>query len=331
MELVPLPRAMRNRGFTGWPEVYRVSQNESAPPPGISYVIAEEVDFALLFRLMIPTLEKQHGYFSWPDIYKSLVGEVYYDQRVYHQKPLLQGEGHSYGAGSSAPETMTIEQLAMDKATYVDIDMLAELAMIPAFLTDIREAITVNVTNGFMWQDGFNKKTGICSGSLIERPKPRSLIILDISSSIPDGVSAGMLTLIKTITDIVCADLIITGSTSYFYTKNEAMKLDIREVRRKIGRSNESTMFTRILETHDMNYENVITFGDSDNPGMVRLNQRLDVKRWYSFFCMTQDTYGYGHEHHCGYGRWIKYNCPTVEIIDNCDWAKFFKPSDPKW
>lgn len=324
MELIQMPRLMRNKGFTGWPQVYRVSKNEPAPPVGISYIIGETVDFALIFRLMVPILQKQHAYFDWEEIYKSLVGKQYHEQRVYTQT-IVPGEGQSYGESSYGTESVTIEQLASDNATYVDLDMLTELAMIPAFLSDIRQAITVNVTNGFKWQDGFNKKTGICSGSLIEQPKPRSLIILDISSSIPDGVSAGMLTLIKTITDIVCADLIVTGSTSYFYTKDEAMKLDIHEVRRIVGRSNESVMFNAILMSHDMDYQNVITFGDSDNPRPVELTQKINVERWYSFFTMSNDTYGISYRAGCGYGRWVKQNCPGVTITHNTEWAKFFK------
>jgi hypothetical protein len=276
---------------------------------------------------MVPTLEKQHGYFEWAEIYKNLTGVPYYEQRIYTQVE-VEGTGASYGASSYGPELVTIEELASDRATYVDLDMLTELAMVPAFLTDIREAITINVTNSYKWQDGFNKKTGLCTGSIVEQPKPRSLIILDISASIPDGVSAGMLTLIKTITDIVCSDLIVTGSTSFFYTKNEAMQLDIREVRRIVGRSNESDMFRQILVTHDMDYDNVITFGDTDNPGGIKLQQRLNIRRWYSFFTMERDTYGHRYVSGCGYGRWVQENCPHVQIIHNTDWAKFFKKND---
>jgi hypothetical protein len=326
MELIQQPKQMRNRGFTGWPEIYRVSMKEPAPPVGVSYVIAEELDFALLFRLFVPLLIKQHGYFDWPAIYESLTGGVYYEQRVYTQyTDPLECEGHEYGAPGTGAELVTIEQLATDKATYVDIDMLTELAMVPAFLVDIRQAITTNITNNYQWIDGFNKKTGICTGSLVEQPKARSLVILDISSSIPDGISAGMLVLIKTITDVVCADLIVTGSTSYFYTKEEAMNLDIREVRRIVGRSNESHMFHAILQSHDMDYENVITFGDSDHPEPIELSQKLNIKRWYSFFTMCGDTYGFSYKGGCGYGRWIEQNCPHVSITHNTEWAKFFQ------
>lgn len=328
MELIQLPRAMRNRGFTGWPAVYRVSAKEEKPPEGIPYVIAESVDFALLFRLMIPQLMKQHGYFNWEEVYKSHTGQEYYAQRVYSQRTDGTGSGSAYGVSSSEQCDVTLQQLGADNATYVDLDMLAELAMIPTFMTDIREAITINVTNSFAWQDGYDKKRGLCTGSLVEMPRARNLVILDISSSIPDGVSSGMLTLIKTITDIVSADLILTGSQSYFFTQDEAQSMDIKEQRRRIGRNNESEMFFKILRSIDLNYENVITFGDSDHPGSIDLRRRLEIKKWYSFFTMRYDTYGRPAELGAGYGRWVKENSPGVSVIHNTDWAKYFAKSD---
>jgi hypothetical protein len=338
MELIQLPRPMRARGFTGWPQVYRISKNEETPPLGVSYIIAEQVDFALVFRLMIPTLEKQHGYFNWPEIYESITKIPYQPQRVFQREDNgSDGTGHVYTGTDPSRCSRSLDEQARDEATYVDLDMLTQLAMVPAFISDIREAITVNVTNSFHWQDGYNKKTGICTGSLTEQPQPRSLVILDISGSIPDGVSAGMLTLIKTITDVVNADLIITGGSSYFYTRDEARQLDIREVRRKVSFSNEALMFYEILKTHDMDYHNVITFGDSDHPGAfggeaeITLKQKLSIERWYSFFCMKNDSYGTRSVKGVGYGRWVHQNCPTATRIDNTDWAKYFKMRTDEW
>lgn len=323
MELIQLPKPMRHRGFTGWPQVYRVGKNEELPPPGISFVIAEKVDFPLIFRLMVPTLIKQHGYFDWPVVYKELVGKAYVPQRVYRTIEIA-GSGTSYYESTFGKEEVSLEELAADDATYVDLDVLTELAMVPAFMTDIHDAIAVNVTNNYQWSDGYDKKRGLCSGYLTEQPRSKSLVILDISYSIPDGVSAGMMTLIKTISDITHADVILTGGRSYFYTVDEVKAMDIHAERERIPRSNESDMFRAILATHDMDYENVITFGDSDNPGPIELNQRINTKRWYSFFTMERDTYGSSYEHGAGYGRWVQENNPNVLVIHNTDWAKFF-------
>lgn len=326
MELIQLPKAMRNRGFTGWPQVYRVSENEPTPPVGIPYIIAEEADFALVFRIMVPTLMKQHPYFDWLEVYKAIAGEPYVEQRVYFTPEPTDSTGHLYHTTTEGTESATLYDLAADNATYVDLDMLSELGMIPSFIQDIHDAIKINVTNSYMWNDGYNKKTGICSGYLTEQPRPRNLIILDISYSIPDGVSAGMMTLIKTITDVANADLILTGGKSFFYTYDEVRNMDIHAERERIPRSNESPMFKKILQTHDMNYENIITFGDSDAPFMGNdMDLKINTKRWYSFFVKDRDGYGASHQHGVGYGRWIKQASPGVQVIHHTKWAKFFK------
>lgn len=335
MELIQMPRPMQLRGFTGWPEIYQVSAAEPLPPRGVSYLIAEKTDEALLFRLMIPILMKQHPYFNWMAVYESLVGEIYTPQRIYPNygpDEISDEKGYSYYE-SGGDCDMTLEELAADTMSYVDLDMLTQLQMIPAFMADIRDAVKVNVTNHYAWTDGFNKKTGLCSGYLTEQPEPRSLIILDISSSIPDGVSAGMMTLLKTMSEITHSDVILTGSRSYFYTIDEVRNMDIDAERKRIGRSNESSMFRTILQTHDMDYDTVITFGDSDNPGPIQLKQRITTQRWYSFFVgQWHDWYGRtGTKYGSGYGQWIEDNNPRVNIIRNNNWAKFFTNGNEQW
>lgn len=335
MELIELPGEMRNRGFQGWPSVYRVSSQEEPPPPGIPYIRAEKTDFPLVFRLMVPKLMVQHPYLNWSEVYRSLTGKKYSPLRVYRQRTEGEGldiDGSVYGASSTGTEMVSLEELAADDASYVDLDMLSKMSMIPTFIEDIREAIRINVTDNYQWTDGYNKKTGVCSGYLVEQPKARSLVILDVSYSIPDGVSAGMLTLIKTISEIVHADVIITGGKSFFYTCEEVRNIDIHEERRRIPRANEMVMFLDILQSHNMDYENVIAFGDSDWPGTLLLNQKINTKRFYSFFVSSIDQYGISYKSGAGYGRWVIENNPNVEVIHNTDWAKFFtKESRQTW
>lgn len=324
MQLIELPKLLQNKGFKGWPEVYQVGKDEPRPPVGISYIVAEEIDMPLIFRLFIPLLMKQHPYFDWIAVYEYLTGKLYYEQRIYFNL-LNNGTGLSYGNSQLNEEMMTLFELSADQDSYINLDVLETLGMIPTFMTDIRLAITANITNSFMWTDGYNKKLGICSGYLTEQPMDKSLIILDISKSIPDGVSSGMMALIKTMSDIVNADLILTGGTSYFYTRDEVRTMDIHKERKGIPRSNESDMFRAILMTHDMNYKNVITFGDSDNPGWeIYLPKKVNIERWYSFFTGTQDTYGNNYIAGVGYGRWVLENVPNVQVIHNTEWSKFF-------
>jgi hypothetical protein len=326
MELLELPQALQKRNFMGWPQLYVVGRQDEAPPVGIPYIRAEKQDSALVFRVLIPLLKKQHPYFDWEAIYQELTGTKYCQQRIYVDTIEKNCSGHVYDQPSLRREQVTLLELSSDKMSYVDIDVLMQLAMIPTFFTDIREAIKVNVTNSWVWQDGYDKKRGLCTGTLVEQEPSRSLVILDISRSIPDGVSAGMLTLIKTITDITHADLILTGGKSFFYTNEEARMMDIHEERARIPRSNEGAMFREILYSHDMDYRTVISFGDSDAPGAIPLTgQRISTKQWYSFFVSKNDTYGNSYHAGVGYGRWVAENNPRVEIRHYTDWAKFFK------
>lgn len=337
VERIELPTALKNRAFTGWPELYLVSASDTPPPPGVPFIRGESIDQPLIFRLLIPILMKKHGYFDWLEIYHALTGTTYVPERFWVIPESDDGStGHTYYESDFSEIDTPFEELAASDKTYVDIDMLADLKMLPVFMDDIREAISVNVTNNYAWTDGYNKKLGICVGSLTEQPQARNLVILDISGSIPDGVSTGMLTLIRTISDITNADLIITGGTSKFYTNEEAKQLDIRRVRRECSYANEGKMFNEILRTRDMNYRNIICFGDSDNPESYEkdirdLSTKLKIENIYSFFCMEQDRYNHSYRTGAGYCRWAIRACPDATVHHHTDWARYFTKEESRW
>lgn len=326
MEILRMPRILENRGVTGWPKIVLIGKGELPPTNGLPYIRATSQDYALTFRVLIPILKSNFSWFDWEEIYYELVGKPYRRQPIYvPDVDMTEETGHTYGASDERTEEMTLLELAADFSSYVDINVLLDLKMIPAFLTDITDAIRINITNNFQWIDGYNKKNGLCSGYLQETGRKKSLVILDISSSIPDGLSAGMMTLIQTITEVTHADLIITGGRSCFWTNTEVREMDIHKVRSSISRSNESDMFNAIITKQDMNYENVICFGDSDNPSPVDLSIKPNIKRLYSYFVGERDRYGVSYETVTGYGRWVMKNCPEVEIHHNIEWSKCFR------
>jgi hypothetical protein len=320
-----MPRALRNKGITGWPKIVLLGRNEPVPAIGVPYLRASKQDYALTFRLMVPLLEQSNPQFNWKRIYYELTGRKYKPAELFYRtnSEVDNSTGSSYYNSIERTEETTLAELASDTASALDLNTLMELKMLPTFMSNIAEAIKVNVTNNFAWQDGYNKKTKLCTGSLVEQPRKKSLVILDISWSIPEAVSAGMMTLIQTITDITHADLILTGAKSYFYTNDEVKAMDIHAERKRIPRNNESEMFREILKTHDMNYENVIVFGDSDNPGSIEVNAS-DVKKFYSFFVGKRDRYNRSYTSCAGYGRWIIDNNPNAQVIHNTNWAKLF-------
>lgn len=325
MELLRPPKAMLKRGLTDWPKIVLVGENEQ-PPLGMPYIRATKQDYVLTFRVLLPTLEEKYPYINWNEVFYGMTGRKYRPIKIDYTPPKLdQGNNTYYDAQPWLVEEKTLEELSRDVGSHVDMDILLEMQMIPKLFGDLAEVVKVNVTNEYRWIDGFNKKLGICSGHLQPQARKRSLVILDISRSIPDGLCTGMLTLIKTITDITHADLIITGAISKFYTNDEVRRMDIRKERHEIGRSNESEMFRKILDTHNMDYATVISFGDSDNPGPIVLNQPIHTEQLYDFFVGFSDTYGCNYKYGTGYARWVTTNSKNVKVVRNHEWAKLFK------
>lgn len=306
MRLLEMPSVLRGKGID-WPKIVVVESPKDVITPGIPYVVANyDDDRILLFRVLIPELEKKYPQFDWKEIYREQAGD--------------------WSSDSQNDELM---DLSRDFDTSIDINVLLDLKMLPQFFGEIEELVRTNVTNSFYWEDGYNKKTGLCTGQLMPAGMKRNLIVLDISSSIPDGLSAGLLTMLKTMTEVANADAIITGGTSYFFSNMELRSLDIHKVREMIPRSNESEMFIDILKHRNMDYKNVIAFGDSDNPcsnvygyyDMLKQNH-FDAENFYNFFVGTYDVYGNRYECLAGYGRWCVGK--HTEIHHNTSWVKYF-------
>lgn len=335
MELLRMPEAMRNKGIKGWPEVLVVSKNEEISEPGLPYIIAETQDYALLFRLMVPLLRTKWKHFDWEEVYYDLTGEAYYPQPIYFRwnEDDDDGPGIEYtGTSQDGTCKTTLEYMASDTASCLDVNMLMELRMIPTFMADVAEAIRINVTEGYRWTDGYNKKSKLCTGYLEEQPQPRTLMILDMSRSMPEGLVAGLLTLLATMVEATSADVIMTGGKSYFFTNEEAKRIDPQEMRCKIPMSNESDMFCDILRTHDMRYDAVISFGDSDSPHLdfdvkdrLKETAMYKVSTVYSFFAGERDRYGRSYEEGTGYANWAMLANPNARIVHNTSWARMFK------
>lgn len=327
MEILKIPAVLENKGIQGWPKIALVGEYEQAPE-GIPFIRAKTQDFALVFRVLIPMLKKRHPMFNWEEVYQQVTGNYYKPVHLYEERWSNEAESRYYKESSSNECSLTLEEMTADFSSSVDLNVLMQLKMIPTFMDDIAKAIRINITNEYAWHDGYNKKLGICSGYLEQQPRQKSLVILDISSSIPSGLSAGMMTLIQTITEITHADLILTGGQSYFYTNQEVRQMDIHKERKRISRSNESKMFENILLTHDLNYANVIAFGDSDTPQLdyQRLEHMSDcnIKKFYSFFVAEYDRYHTHYSTLAGYGKWVRSVSPNAEVIHNYKWARCF-------
>lgn len=331
IKILKAPEALVARGLSkAWPKLLLVSGNSKPPTDGTPFILVRnEKDESLAIRLIMPMIVKKMPFFDWEEVYKSVYHRPYNPIKIWFAKEIEGKTGITYGApsepGTDVTET-TLEELMDSDDTWIDMDIVHELGIMPKFCEDIYEAIRSDITNSFVWNDGYNKKTGLCVGSLEYNRLPRTLIIIDVSGSMPNGISAGLLAMISTMSSITNADVIVTGSKSVFISNEEAVDADPRKLRREIGRGNESLEFREIFRTHDMGYDNVISFGDSDNPGVGWIDDIPGVKPkiLYDFFVSSTDTYGVSSKAGTGYARWCIRANPrlTVKTYDN--WAHCF-------
>ena len=165
-----------------------------------------------------------------------------------------------------------------DRSASVDIDALMDLEMMPAFCIDITKAIRKNLI-GYDWTDGYNKKLDLCSGTYSVGYELKNLLIIDVSHSIPRGISATMLMLAETLKDRLNADLIVTGASSMMWRVEDNLPSP-QWIRRNIGLGNETYMFCEILkQLAGEEYANVIGFGDWDTPAMEYMSDEFKSRQ----------------------------------------------------
>ena len=235
------------------------------------------------------------------------------------------------GSKLKSSHDIRLEDYCADVENYVNIDVLQSLGFLPRFLSDVADAIRLNIYDQVMWRECYNKKLGCCVGSFDVGYDAPNLIILDISGSIPGGISATMLQLIDSMRVQASADLIITGGTSMFWENGEELPSP-DWIRAHIGYGNEATEFARILRDRvaGRHIGNVISFGDYDTPGEFqeyRFKQRFkkDFDDFVDVMSGTKiDRVMHYHTYsraETGYARWVKQLCPDVQEEFDTSWC----------
>lgn len=267
------------------PKLY-VATNASdarlAKDNGLPYVCWSAGAKDLLAQVLRPVLEKRFPYVDWA---KVLGGKKSIATAIVH----VPGDKdcHSLGLGSDeAPladiateersftgsvepgnqETLSISEYLDDTAGYVNIESLQQLELLPSFLGDIVDNIKRNLVAPLHWQEGWNKKKRCCLGNYHGEHQLPNLIIIDVSASIPRGISATMLTLADTLRSQVQADLIITGGISLYFPYGKGLPSP-DEIRRQVPLGNERKLFLNIVTKRlHKQYGHIISFGDDDYP-----------------------------------------------------------------
>ena len=207
-------------------------------------------------------------------------------------------------------QEVDLAEYAADETAAVNLDKLDELGLLPSFLGDVYSCVKRNLLQA-SWEEGWNKRLHAPMGNYhMCGGEGDNLIILDVSHSIPEGISSTMLTMIDTMRSKVDADLIVTGGDSLWFGKDDELPSPER-LRQLVPRSNESWMFNDILVEHVSlhDWDNVIAFGDNDTPAYDDRTKRalssVKVGRfWHYHTGRYLRTWGGKEDRHCGYAKW---------------------------
>lgn len=318
MKKFQLPSCLVRLGVRS-PDLIVLDGQETLPSEGLPYVrvpssVYNDRNLASLvvMKMLYPKLVKKYPYIKWQMIVSNL------------------GFGEDTFASVAFENVDEFVGTLLRDDRFVDMDVLAQLDLMPHFMLNIREAIKLNLSSSMQWEYGYNKRLGCCAGNIRPQRMPHNLVIMDMSSSMPTGLVAAMLSMMATMVDICHADLIVTSAYSFFWKNEEVSGLDPTYVLKKVGRCNESKMFCKILENIDLVYDNVIAFGDTDNPSRTvhdvieRKMTAPKIGKLYSMFIDNYNICWNSKEKIAGYAQWaLPYvNPKNVEV--NLDWHTVF-------
>lgn len=263
-----------------------------AKKQGIPFIKWTEGKDALLKQLLRPALEKMFPGIKWNKVlgkrkeFKSKIVHVpgndeddpitdcysngHVSKDTDETVAIADSKRYFKGSNESAQPMETqydIADYVGDLSSSVDIDCLMELKLLPTFVGDIVDCIHKNINNNMHWTEGYNKKLGLALGKFNSPRELPNLIILDVSGSIPRGISATMITLIDTLREQCNAELIITASISKYYALGDKLPSP-EQIREDFGYGNECDQFYKILKRYVFGREwgHVISFGDNDCP-----------------------------------------------------------------
>ena len=227
--------------------------------------------------------------------------------------------------GGGEVESVDLSVYVGDLSSYVNLEVLQSLRLMPAFIGDILECIKINVGSGQFWQEGYNKKRRLYVGNYNSAAQLPNLIILDVSYSIPRGISSTMLMLIDTLRSQVNADLIVTGRNSKWFPMNERLPTPDK-LRKMVPLGQESIEFLGILKDHvaGKHYGHVFCFGDNDTPWFNkdewdRILVGTEVDHVHSYHTWAKDTLA-------GYCKWCMESLAKKPIVSyDTTWCKVIR------
>jgi hypothetical protein len=270
--------------------------------------------------------EKIFMYLLWQWLRKNISEEVKWGDVIRNEYNISTNEftGIEYetdfnvitSAGAASPSDV------LDMASYVNVDRLMHMKLLPHFASNLIDSITLDYAN-FTYEEGYDKKRGLCSGYWGHGRGASNLIIIDVSGSIPIGIADMMLYLASTMAYRLRADVIITGGSSKFFPLAEAVRIDPVETRSSISRTNESREFSLIMrdQINGKAYDNVVSFGDQDcwHPEFEdEEHHDVSIGQVYHFHTQKRDI-------RTGYAAWTRHFEQKSPIFaEPDDWCSMF-------
>lgn len=230
------------------------------------------------------------------------------------------------GYDSFEPDRLSVYEYIGDISSYVDIDILQKLKLLPKFVGDVADCIRANLSDSMYWTEGYNKKLGFPLGNIRSRGSLPNLIIIDCSHSIPDGIASTMLTLADTLREQCNAELIITSKRSGYYPIGAQLPTP-QTLREYYGRSNEGAEFWAILGKYIAGREfgHVISFGDNDNPAGYARWQGVKIPKMESTKVHAVHHFHTWSKKATGYAQWVHQYADPDEVEYNTSWCNVMK------
>lgn len=306
-------------------------------PIGVPFIYGDAVNEPYLVRILEYEVLYQEaiksGYaFNFKKILKDNgfldILDFSYGNSVYMEfttKGLIDREGGIEELHTLESSVSEFKEYIKDSAVYVDIQKLKDLKVFPVWLDTIEKAIETNIHNFAVFNNNmYNKKLEGMYGGIDLISPDKNLIIIDISGSIPRGVSATCLNLAKNLAETFYADLMITGTITTLYNYEEIYKLDVGKAYDN-GMNNDQAYFKRLVSGDERKYKTAIVFGDNDSPcrawnsgdTTISIEDGKKLCKWKVDHLISFHTKGT--EHLAAYGTWFA--CKTEERVK--DWCKY--------
>ncbi len=274
---------LKSKKFT-LPVVYYVTDKKEIEdiPIGVPYIYGKEdikdsIIRILEYELLYERAKKTGLPFKFKEIlrdngYDDLT-DFYYSEPAYidYKKDNIDYElidDYIYSGTSKIEKGASMfSQFIRDTAVYVDIKQIKNLNIFPIWLDNIENAVKTNIHNFAIYNPlMYNKRLeGMYGGMELVSPG-RSLIVIDISSSIPKAISSAILALGLHMGETLYADILITGSISTLYPYEDIYKLDVNTIYETNGLDNDQTYFKALVSTEERVYKTAIVFGDNHSP-----------------------------------------------------------------